>query len=95
LLGTEESLKKMKNGNILLVPSKEEWKSDTLFAVLASRKGSLYQRIGLVELHREASSEILEGLKKEKITISLSAVQGSKDKQIEREIQTNIEVEPK
>jgi hypothetical protein len=24
LLGTEESLKKMKNGNILLVPSKEE-----------------------------------------------------------------------
>ncbi|RHZ36473.1 HET domain-containing protein [endosymbiont GvMRE of Glomus versiforme] len=68
LWGVYKSLDVTKNDYFLIVPNKKEWKSNKLFAILATKEGDIYHRIGLVELDQE-SVKILQGAPEKKVII--------------------------
>ncbi|KLL04505.1 MAG: heterokaryon incompatibility protein [Mycoplasmataceae bacterium RV_VA103A] len=74
LIGTLETLKKIKVGDILLVPNKEEWKSNKSFAFLVKElEKETYQRVGLVELIVESENKITSSKEKAKEDCLLEA----------------------
>jgi hypothetical protein len=96
LWGTRETLQKIKKGDSLIVPSSKEWESNIPFAILASRRGKIYYRLGLVELRSRADQ--LTGNKERKFILKLDS---SNFKQIEPEVielqiqEAQVEVPPK
>lgn len=98
LWGTKENLQKLKRGDSLIVPSKNDWESNIPFAILATRKGKYYYRLGLVELRSGADK--LAGNKERKFTLKMdsygfkSLEQKISEVQIQ-EPQAQIEISPK
>jgi Leucine-rich repeat (LRR) protein len=102
LLGTSETISKIDINDVLLVISEKEWESSKPLAVLASRRGDIYHRKGLVEFLTESDAEKLKkGAKEIKIIIGMKSTQESqvesgleKVSQLEKS-QANVQASPK
>lgn len=94
--GTKESLDKIKENHLLLIPNKNEWESNKPFAILAEkkRKSHICHRIGLVEIIEGA--EKLEDKEQEEIIIGGYAENNAQlIEQISPYYQTQIQIPPK
>lgn len=100
LLGTSDLFeKKMKEGDILLLLNKKEWKSNKPFALIIRKKENddFYQRIGLAEISEEDLEKLQKVGKKEKLTIKIDESNTSVKitDHSEQQLETNIEIPSK
>ena len=90
LWGNEETLKRIKEGDELVVLDKNNWKSNIPFAVLVTRASrNIYDKLGLVELRSRA--EKLQGEELRKIVIREQEM----DNYQIQDYQAQIQVAPK
>jgi hypothetical protein len=88
--GMKETLEETKKGkdNYLLLPNKDEWKSDTPFAILLSKseESDNYSRIGLAELEKDYEKKLKIKVEEKEIIIGANEIIQDKLEEKEEEI---------
>lgn len=88
LLGTSDLLEKnVKKGDILLLLSKKEWRSNKPFVLIVRKNNDIYQRIGLAEIKENDWEKLQQVGEERKLTIKMD------EEQIQ--VQAQIQIPPK
>ncbi|WNE40893.1 MAG: hypothetical protein mread185_000350 [Mycoplasmataceae bacterium] len=87
ITGSKETLDKIKGGNILLILDKNQWESESPFAILVSEKDETYQREGIVGFYGKAEFDKLKKKTSEDIIIQAELIEIDEIEMIEKDIE--------